>query len=142
MSVVKDIKLKVINSKDANAFMKRHHYSGKVVSNSQLHFGAFLNGIMHGVMSFGPSTDKKKMLGLVKNTGWNEFIELNRMAFDEHLPRNSESRCISVAMRLMKKNAPHIKFARPTSLESAVQFRHDCSIRSNFINQTTCVRIG
>lgn len=106
----KDIIVKVIPSKIANEFVKKHHYSGKVVSNSQLHFGCFLNGILHGVMSFGPSLDKSKVVGLVKNTKWNEFLELNRMAFDEVLPRNSESRCISIALKLIKKNAPHIKW--------------------------------
>ena len=78
--------------------------------NSSLHFGAFLNGRLHGVMSFGPSLDKRKIQGLVKGTPWNGFIELNRMAFDDVLPRNSESRCISVALRMIKKQAPQIKW--------------------------------
>ena len=32
------------------------------------------------------------------------------MAFDEYLPKYSESRCISIMMKLLKKNAPHIKW--------------------------------
>ena len=110
MTSVKDIIVKPIKASIANEFVKKHHYSGKVVSNSQLHFGCFLNGVLGGVMSFGPSTDKRKIQTLVKNTGWNDFLELNRMAFCDLLPRNSESRCISVAMRLIKKNYPHIKW--------------------------------
>lgn len=110
MGRAKDIIVKVIPSKIANDFVKNHHYSGKVVPNSQLHFGAFLDNKLHGVMSFGPSTDKGKIMPLVKNTGWNEFIELNRMAFDDYLPKNSESRCISIALKLIKKNAPQIKW--------------------------------
>lgn len=106
----KDIIVKVIPSKIANEFVKKHHYSGKVVQNSSLHFGCFLNNVLHGVMSFGPSLDKSKVIGLVKNTNWNEFIELNRMAFDDYLPKNSESRCISIAMKLLRKNAPQIKW--------------------------------
>ena len=35
---------------------------------------------------------------------------MNRMAFDEYLPKNSESRCIAIAIKLIKKNAPHIKW--------------------------------
>jgi hypothetical protein len=61
-------------------------------------------------MQFGPSLDKRKIMGLVEGTGWNEFIELNRMAFTDALPRNSESRAIGVAMRLLRKHAPHIKW--------------------------------
>ncbi len=110
MGRAKDIRLKVIPSRVANDFVKRWHYSGRVVANSQLHFGAFLNNVLHGVMSFGPSMDKRKIQGLVSGTKWNEFIELNRMAFDDTLPRNSESRCIAVAMRLLRKYAPQIKW--------------------------------
>lgn len=110
MASAKDVIVKPIKPSVANEFVKKHHYSGKVVSNSQLHFGCFLNGILGGVMSFGPSLDKRKIIGLVKNTGWNDFLELNRMAFGDLLPRNSESRCISVAMRLIKKHYPNIKW--------------------------------
>ncbi len=110
MGRAKDIIVKVIPAKVANEFIKRHHYSGKVVQNSSLHFGAFLDGILHGVMSFGSPLDKSKVLPLVQPCLWNEMLELNRMAFDSHLPKNSESRCISVAIRLIRKNAPHIKW--------------------------------
>lgn len=110
MSTVKDIRLKVIPSKLANRFVKKWHYSGKVVPNSQLHFGAFLDGQLHGVMSYGASMDKRKVKTVVENTGWNEFIELNRMAFDDYLPQNSESRCIAISIKLLQQNAPHIKW--------------------------------
>lgn len=110
MGRAKEIIVKVIPSKIAIPFIKKHHYSGKVVNNSCLHFGAFLDGKLHGVMSYGPSLDKSKMLGLVESTGWNEFLELNRMAFDEYLPRNSESFCIAKSIKLIKKNAPQIKW--------------------------------
>lgn len=106
----KEIVIKVIPSNIANPFMKKHHYSGKVVNNSKLHFGAFLDGKLHGVLSFGSPLDKSKVLGLVKNTGWSEMLELNRMAFDDYLPRNSESRAISQCIKLIRKNAPHIKW--------------------------------
>ena len=32
------------------------------------------------------------------------------MAFIDELPQNSESRCIAIALRLLKKNAPHLKW--------------------------------
>ena len=110
MVSAKDIIVKPIKSSIANEFVKKHHYSGKVVQNSCLHFGCFLNDVLGGVMSFGSSLDKSKIVGLVKNTGWNDFLELNCMAFSDLLPRNSESRCISIAMKLIKKNYPNIKW--------------------------------
>lgn len=110
MGRAKEIIVKVIPSSIANPFIKRVHYSGKVVNNSKLHFGVFIGGGLHGVMSFGPSLDKSKIMGLVSGTGWNEFLELNRMAFDDKLPPNSESRAIAIAIRLLKKYAPQVKW--------------------------------
>ena len=110
MGRAKEIIVKVIDSKVANDFVKKHHYSGKVVPNSKLHFGCFLDNRLHGVMSYGTSMQKSKIIDLVKPCLWNEMLELNRMAFDDYLPKYSESRCIAISIRLLKKNAPHIKW--------------------------------
>ena len=144
MGRAKEIEIKVIPSKIAVPFMKKHHYSHKVVNNSCLHFGSFLDNELHGVMSFGPSMDKSKIIGLVQGTRWNEFLELNRMAFDDYLPRNSESYSIGKALRLIRKNAPQIKWV--------ISFADGCSCgdgtiyrASNFIltgikkNENLCI---
>lgn len=119
MGRAKEIIVKVIPARIANDFIKKHHYSRKVVNNSCLHFGCFLDNRLHGVLSYGPSLDKKKIMTLVNGTKWNEFIELNRMAFDEYLPRNSESFCIAKTLKMIKKNAPQIKWV--------VSFADGCS---------------
>ena len=77
MGRAREIVVKVLPSKIANDFVRKHHYSGKVVANSTLHFGCFLDGHLHGVLSYGNSMDKRKTMALVKDTGWNEFLELN-----------------------------------------------------------------
>ena len=116
MGRAKEIIVKVIPSKIANEFVKKNHYSGKVVNMSTLHFGCFLDNKLHGVMSYGPPMDKRNVLNLVDtglndyNKKWNEMLELNRMAFDDYLPKYSESRCIAISIRLLKKNAPQIKW--------------------------------
>jgi len=110
MGRAKEIIVKVIPSKVANDFVKKTHYSGKVVQNSSLHFGCFLDGKLHGVMSYGSPLDKRKVLPMVEGTGWNEMLELNRMAFDNYLPKYSESRCIAISIKLIRKNAPQIKW--------------------------------
>ena len=110
MGKAKDIVLRPIGSETANALIRRVHYSGKVVQNSQMHIGVYYHGKLEGAMQFGPSLDKRKIVGLVEGTKWNEFVELNRLAFTDALPRNSESRALAVSMRLLKKHAPHIKW--------------------------------
>lgn len=110
MTTAKDLIVKPISSQDANRIVRSLHYSGKVVNNSQIHLGVFLNGKCGGAMQFGPSLDKRKIQGLVAGTLWNEFIELNRMAFADWLPRNGESRCIGYAMRWLRKQYPWLKW--------------------------------
>lgn len=110
MNSAKDLIVKPISAQDANKIIKELHYSGKVVNNSQLHLGIFLNEKCGGAMQFGPSLDKRKIQGLVSGTLWNEFIELNRMAFADWLPRYGESRCIGYAMRWIRKQYPQIKW--------------------------------
>tara|TARA_R100001198_G_C5215509_1_gene199384 strand:- start:287 stop:1039 length:753 start_codon:yes stop_codon:yes gene_type:complete len=110
MASAKDIIIKPINARTANEKCKKIHYSGKVVPNSQLHFGVFLNGKLEGVMQFGPSINKRGTVNLVEGTGFNEFIELNRMAFSDALPRFSESRAISITLKIIKKRYPQIKW--------------------------------
>lgn len=110
MTTAKDLRVSPISSDVARAFVKKHHYSGKVVANSSLHFGVFLGQRLHGVMQFGPPLDKSKLIGLVEGTKWGDMLELNRMAFDDDLPRNSESRAISIAMRLIRKHYPTIEW--------------------------------
>ena len=106
----KDIVIKPVTAKVDNDFVKRIHYSGKVVPNSQVHLGVYYFGKLEGVMQFGPSMRKDLIQPLVADTAWNGFIELNRMAFSEMLPKNSESRAISVAMRMLKKFAPTVEW--------------------------------
>lgn len=106
----KNLIVRLISSQEAAKVVKKWHYSRTTVRNSQLHFGVFWAGKLEGAIQFGPSFDKKKVASLVRDTTWNGFIEINRMAFSPALPRNSESRAIAISLRLIKKNIPEIKW--------------------------------
>jgi len=110
MASAKDLRVAAISSRDANELIRKLHYSHKVVMNSQLHLGVFLGTRLEGAMQFGPSLDRRKLKGLVSDTSWNGFLELNRLAFSENLPRNSESRALGVAMRLIRREYPWIEW--------------------------------
>jgi hypothetical protein len=66
MGRAQEIIVKVIPSKIANEFVKKHHYSGKVDPRCYVHFGCFLDGKLHGVMQLGPSINKTASVNLVK----------------------------------------------------------------------------
>lgn len=104
----KDIFIKPIDSKSSVAIVSKYHYSGKCTQNSQIHLGVFLDEKLEGALQFGPSIDKRRMAQNL-GVGMNQFLELNRMAFSDRLPKNSESRAISIAIRIIKKKYPFIK---------------------------------
>ena len=105
---VKDIEIQMLPSTRANDFIRKNHYSGKIVNNSKLHFGIFYKNKLEGVLQYGNSLDKSKIIHLVKNTKWNNFLELNRMALTDNLPKNAESRSIAITCKLIKKYAPDV----------------------------------
>jgi hypothetical protein len=110
MISAKNIIVKPIKAAVANKLVKQVHYSGRVVNNSTLHLGVYLNHKLEGAMSFGGSMKRREMIPLVTGTQWNGFLELNRMAFTDKLPRNSESRALAIAFRLIRQHYPHIEW--------------------------------
>lgn len=110
MGRAKDIVLRPIRGEDASRLVREWHYSGRTPNNVQVHLGAFLDGRCGGVLQFGPPLMRRQMLGLVAGTGWSEMLELNRMAFAEWMPRNGESRCLAVAMRMLRARYPQLKW--------------------------------
>lgn len=110
MGKAKEIIVRVIPPKIANEFVKKKHYSHKVASTSVINFGAFIDNKLVGVAQWGRPINKYLQINLVKNSGWNSFLELNRLVCIDNTPKNTESRFISICLKLIKKNAPQIKW--------------------------------
>jgi len=110
MSVKDDLYIYPIDREAADRLVSAYHYSGRPYTKSQLHLGAYWQGDLEGVMSFGPPIDRRKVLHFVEGTEWHQMCELNRMAFSPDLPKNSESRALAVAARLFREYAPWIRW--------------------------------
>ena len=136
MGRAKEIIVKVIPSSIANVFVKKNHYSGKVVPNSTLHFGCFLDGDLHGVMSYGNPMDKRKVLPMVKNTNWNEMLERQYITYVD----NSEIQSYVVAMddNDLKKRKNDLFEICPSMMlgvmASGIPFPDHNQVRINFYN--------
>lgn len=110
MGNAKEIRVRPISRRKACALVERVHYSHSCVRNSQLHIGVFYRGQLEGAMQFGPPLCKRNVLPLVPGTPWGGVIELNRMAFSEALPRNSESRALGVVLRMLRRQKPSLQW--------------------------------
>lgn len=145
MAGAKDILLRPIDAKTANALVRRVHYSGKVVNGSWVHIGVFYAGNLEGAIQYGNSTNRHAMLGLVRGTKWHHFVELNRLAFTDALPRNSESRAISISLRLLRRHAPQLKwvvsYADGTQCGDGTIYRASGFILTNINRNSSMVRM-
>jgi hypothetical protein len=104
--------VKPITARDARRIIRALHYSGRVDTRSQLHFGVFLDGKCGGALQLGPPINRRQVIGTVMGTKWNEMIDLHRMALSEWMPANGESRVLAVVMRLLRKTYPWFQWVQ------------------------------
>ena len=112
MGRAKDILVAPIDRRAGMAFIRRHHYSGKALNNSWLYLGVWLSDVLIGSLSFGAPIDIRKSKGLVQGTAWDGFCELGRLCMVDDTPPNVESRALSVAFRLIRREYPYIEWVQ------------------------------
>jgi hypothetical protein len=98
-----------IDRERCNRLIKSKHYSGTIVNNSYIHLGIFRGGALLGAMQFGYALNPSSMCRLFAGMGNNQYLELNRMWLDDSLERNSESICISLAIKFIKNKYKTVK---------------------------------
>jgi hypothetical protein len=101
----KEIRLERISMTLADSYSIKYHYLHRTAKNSKIAFGIFAADDMRGIMIWGlPVAKIKGQYG----TRWYQ-LELRRMYCDPSLPKNSESRCLAVAARLLKQLFPNCR---------------------------------
>lgn len=96
----------------ANAIIQKNHYSRKFYSASYIHLGVFIVGELVGVLQFGYAMNPASQASVVADTAMDEYLELNRMWLDDCAPRNSESRALSCALKIIRAAYPKIKWVQ------------------------------
>ena len=120
---LKDIKVKIIDSKTAKRYTIENHYM-KTFPIPKVCFGVFYNKLLRGVVTFGlsPSTEQK-VKKIVPKINDNEFIEMQRMNLSDVLGHNAESYVLGKIYKLFKDNTK-IKLL----LTHAGGCKNDCGI--------------
>ena len=101
------LRVERVRNEIARAYLDRHHPLG--AGNVAIIFalGVFLHGRLHGVLTIGgPGTNNAgRSIGLAQH----ELFELRKMHLSDVLPRNSESRVLSILALLVRKHYPAVK---------------------------------
>lgn len=102
--------IKVIPHTKANEIIIKNHYSHKIYNGSFIHLGVFSFGKLLGVLQFGYAMNPASGGSIVEGATQETFLELNRMWLDDELPRNSESKAVSYAIKYIKKRYPKVEW--------------------------------
>jgi len=94
-----------ITSHTSNLVAVESHYAHRAVSVSWA-FGAYLNNILLGIVSFGKPASQNVCSGVCGKENSDRVYELNRLWMSDKCPKNSESRFIGWALRQLKKITP------------------------------------
>lgn len=108
MSTTKTLFVKPIPNRIARKIIIDNHYSKRFPA-SIICFGIFKEERLLGVCCYGTGNSQWHKR-LVKGTVNGEYFELTRLWVDDELGKNTESRFISLTLRLIKKNLPHVKW--------------------------------
>ena len=90
---------------DADALIRRGHYSGSVVWSSNVHLGVYLDGKRIGALQFGPPMNPASAEKVVPGEA---CLELSRLWLEDEKPSNTTSRVISYAVKFLRMTRPDV----------------------------------
>ena len=96
------LELMEISRSRAEQCYAKWHYLGDTKFISTFDVGVLFGGKLYGAISFG-SPNAKIMDGLYTPETQNGWWEIKRLALSDDLPKNSESRVIAIAIKLIRK---------------------------------------
>jgi len=98
----KDLVLAPIPHAVANRLVRAHHYLHSAPTGLRLSLGVFARGALRGVVQF--NAGPRGARSLFQGASAAEVLSLCRLWLDDRLPRNSESRVLAVACRLLARH--------------------------------------
>jgi len=107
-----DLRVETIPCWLARTVIAARHYSGRFVNNSYLHLGVFAERELVGVMQWGYALNPNSGRRVVANTENREYMELNRLWVHDKMPKNTESRAISYALKTIKLLHPSVEWVQ------------------------------
>lgn len=84
-------------------FLKKWHYLGEQDFIFSIAYGAYYEYNLVGIIIFHPPSAIETVKGLFGHTDQRGIFEIGRLAMTDACPKNSESRFIAIAIKLMRK---------------------------------------
>ncbi|EDX2467219.1 protein mom [Salmonella enterica] len=108
----RELRVETISCWLARTIIQTKHYSRRFVNNSYLHLGVFSGRELVGVLQWGYALNPSSGRRVVLETDNRGYMELNRMWLHDDMPRNSESRAISYALKTIRLLHPSVEWVQ------------------------------
>ena len=101
-SAVRALQVRPIPCIVAKAILEREHYLHRLAGGTKLAFGAFVGDRLLGAMTLGVGPFNAP--SLVAGATSDDCLTLTRLWLSDDLPPNSESRCIGIVLRSLRRH--------------------------------------
>ncbi len=93
--------VKLINNETAREYIATFHYSKTFPDSTIFSYGGFLNGKLIGICCFGMGCGKNQYTAIIPNIENGSYLELTRLWCADSMPRNTESKLISMSLKAL-----------------------------------------
>ena len=107
-----ELKMQTIDPEIAISYISKHHYSKTCTRSITVAFGFYYNRHLVGCIVFATPVGSLVTQSMAKALDLNgtNVLELTRLFTDDRLPKNSESYCISKAIKYIKQNFSEVYY--------------------------------
>lgn len=102
----KELFVRKASVKEARPYIATHHYSKIMPDSTKDVFMGFYGDTLAGICVFGMGTGKNQYLRLIPDLKDGEYRELTRLWSPDGMPKNTESKLIGTALKLL---APEVR---------------------------------
>lgn len=102
------LRMQVVDNLFAKAFMAKYHYS-KTCPSLYYSLGFYYNEYLLCMVCFGPPVGRNLAKSLLEGGNSKNVYELVRLFAFDWGPKNTESYCISKALKWLQENAPEVR---------------------------------
>lgn len=112
----KGLKVRKASIKEVRYYVSNYHYSKSTPdSTKECFIGYYEDGNIAGVVLFGMGTNHNQYTYLVPDINKGEYRELTRLWSPDGMPRNTESRLISLSLKMLPKKVKMVvSYADPS----------------------------
>ena len=102
--------IRLVDYSHVKRFIYQHHYARIIPSTVVVSYGLYIGDELYGLSAWGygvrPKHTIKKWFPLLDV---DNYFELNRLCLLDVMPRNSESRFLSLVVRRLKRDFPRLQ---------------------------------